>query len=65
MFPIVDLSVWKFNYEIIASGTREKTWTNNDGKSHLFKLPKYKLSEIWAEKLAAEIGETIGLKTII
>lgn len=64
MFRIVDLSGWKFSYHIMASGTREKTWTSNDGSSYLFKSPKYSLSEVWAEKLAAEIGDIIGLKTM-
>lgn len=64
MFRIVDLSEWKFSYEKMVSGTRKKTWVRNETDSYLFKEPKHDFNEVWAEKVAAELGEAIGLKTM-
>lgn len=64
MFRIVDLSGWEFRYEEIVSGTREKTWVRNNTDSYIFKEPKHDFNEVWAEKIAAELGAKIGLKTM-
>ncbi|WP_083412266.1 HipA domain-containing protein [Exiguobacterium sp. KRL4] len=60
---IKDITHWKVNDELMASGTREKYWVicPNTRENYLFKLPKENTGEIWAEKIAAEIGKSIGL----
>lgn len=64
MFRIVDLSEWEFRYEKMVSGTRKKSWVSNDADSYLFKEAKHDFSEVWAEKIASELGDKIGFKTM-
>lgn len=66
MFRIVDLSGWEFSYEKMVSGTRKKTWVREKSNTHLylFKEPKHDFNEVWAEKVAAELGKVIGLQTM-
>nr|WP_279664827.1 HipA domain-containing protein [Ectobacillus ponti] len=63
---IRDISHWEVDYEKSASGTREKHWMicPETKRRFLFKLPKSVIGEIWAEKVAAEIGKLLGLSTM-
>lgn len=63
-FPIYDLSNWRRDYELNASGTREKYWLIHPRTSerYLFKLPREGTGEVWAEKVASEIGKMLGLE---
>ncbi|MCC5803558.1 HipA domain-containing protein [Rossellomorea vietnamensis] len=63
---ILDISDWNVDETLVASGTREKFWVV-DPKSNnkfLFKLPKEGTGEIWAEKVAAEVGAQLNLDTM-
>lgn len=42
-------------------GTREKFWTEHAGERHLVKYPRRESGEDWAEKVAAEIADALGL----
>ena len=42
-------------------GTREKFWTEYAGEPHLVKYPRRESGEDWAEKVAAEIADVLGL----
>lgn len=61
-----DVSNWKIDETLIASGTREKFWLVNPDNNmmHLFKLPKEGTGEIWAEKVAAEVGRMLNFETM-
>ncbi|MDM5309696.1 HipA domain-containing protein [Peribacillus frigoritolerans] len=63
---IMDISDWKIDETVIASGTREKFWLINpdNNKRYLFKLPKEGTGEIWAEKVASEVGKMLKLETM-
>lgn len=60
---IIDISDWKIDETRNASGTREKYWLVNPETEelYLFKLPKQGTGEIWAEKVASEVGKLLGL----
>lgn len=60
---MLDITNWKVDNELNASGTREKFWVIHPetGERYLFKLPKENTGEIWAEKIASEIGKHLGL----
>ena len=63
MYEVIDISTWSQDLSIQASGTREKYWvqaTKERKDKLLFKIPKVR-GEIWAEKVAAEIGKSIDL----
>ncbi|WP_170006027.1 HipA domain-containing protein [Bacillus fonticola] len=63
MYEVIDISTWSQDLSIQASGTREKYWmqpSQERKEKFLFKIPRVK-GEIWAEKVAAEIGKSIGL----
>ncbi|MEI2341595.1 HipA domain-containing protein [Priestia megaterium] len=61
---ISDISHWERDDKLNASGTREKFWLiNPDNKErYIFKLPKEGTGEIWAEKVASEIGKKLRLE---
>lgn len=66
MYKIYDIAEWKRDYLAQASGTRNKFWINApeeifEGKTFLFKESKTVLGELWAEKIAAEIGKLLSL----
>lgn len=67
---IRDISNWEIDETIMASGTRAKYWLIDNTqpgqikKRYLFKLPKENTGEIWAEKIAAEVGKVLGLETM-
>ncbi|MFC5471940.1 phosphatidylinositol kinase [Cohnella suwonensis] len=74
MFPVIDISKW-FYEDIFVSGSKEKRWyrTPEENQLRLFKLPVSLTSgtnpegestgEMWAEKIASEVGNTVGLET--
>ncbi|MFB5761164.1 HipA domain-containing protein [Paenibacillus medicaginis] len=72
MYPIVNLSGWKYE-DLMVSGSKEKRWYRMPGSNKLvlFKLPitltsesSNNMSEItgemWSEKLASDIAEILG-----
>jgi hypothetical protein len=61
---IIDISGWKVDETRNASGTREKHWLVKPKTDdlYLFKLPKQGTGEIWAEKIASEVGKLLGLE---
>lgn len=66
IYKVYDIAEWKIDYLAQASGTRNKFWINApkevfEGKPFLFKESKTVLAELWAEKIAAEIGKLLNL----
>ncbi|PEE43828.1 toxin HipA [Priestia megaterium] len=61
---ISDISHWERDDRLNASGTREKFWLINpeNEERYMFKLPKEGTGEIWAEKVASEIGKVLKLE---
>lgn len=61
---IEDVSRWEIDETLNASGTREKFWLTKPetGEKYLFKLPKDGTGEIWAEKVASEVGKALKLE---
>ncbi|MGG0031613.1 HipA domain-containing protein [Priestia megaterium] len=61
---ISDISNWERDDTLNASGTREKFWLVNpeNKERYMFKLPKEGTGEIWAEKVASEIGKVLKLE---
>ena len=55
---IIDISNWTELEDREASGTREKAWYKNNGKTYLFKYVKSP-GEAWAEKIASDVGNNI------
>lgn len=60
---IQDISHWQIDERINASGIREKFWLIEPSTSirYLFKLPREKTGEVWAEEINATIGRLLGL----
>lgn len=60
MFPIVkiDSDASDFPEQL---GTKEKYWLRIDNQRHLFKIGRPGTGENWAEKIAAELAELLGL----
>ncbi|ASA21977.1 HipA domain-containing protein [Paenibacillus donghaensis] len=76
MSPIIDISDWKYEKKLNASGSKEKRWYRNpqNDRLYLFKLPISLTSDSWinikessgemrSEKIASEIGSILGLNT--
>jgi len=61
---ISDISNWERDDTLTASGTREKFWLVKPGTTErfIFKLPKEGTGEIWAEKVASEVGKVLNLE---
>ncbi len=61
MFPIIDVTAWeRLNTE--QMGTKPKFWCLDQyGTQFLFKESRSHAGENWAEKVAAEIAEVLGL----
>jgi len=75
MYQIVDITGWHFE-DIYVSGSKEKRWYRIPDSNQLviFKLPVSITSdtsqvsnefsgEMWAEKIASEIGNILGIST--
>lgn len=75
MFPVIDITGWEYE-DVYVSGSKEKRWYRlpDTGKLVLFKLPVSLTSdtwqltdestgEMWAEKIASEIGNILGYST--
>ena len=61
-YPIVDVPTGVFEPE--EMGSKKKFWYNHPKqpeRSWLFKYPRYDTGEHWAEKVAAEVAELLGI----
>jgi hypothetical protein len=59
VYKKTDVSTWETDFSLNAGGTRAKIWKVNpeNGQLVLVKWAKYNNGEIYAEKLASEIGK--------
>ena len=60
-YPVLDVTRWDRSGDE-AMGTKEKFWcADPDGERHLFKFARPGTGEGWAEKIAAELGRSLGV----
>jgi len=60
-YPIIDVTAWPW-YRDEQMGSKAKLWVLDDkGQRWLFKERRHDHGEDWAEKLAAEIAELLGI----
>lgn len=66
IYQIINVNEWDTDYSVHAGGTRAKVWKIHPetGQLVLVKWPKYDIGEIYAEKVASEIGKCIGIQTM-
>lgn len=61
---LLDVSSWQVDDERQVSGTRAKHWLihpEDTRQRYLYKIPKVSIGEVWAEKIASEIGKIMRL----
>lgn len=60
---ILDVTTWEEDFINQISGTRAKFWIIDPKTSQkfMFKIPKGDTGEVWAEKIASEIGKLLQL----
>lgn len=63
---LLDVSNWERDFKRQASGTREKFWLINpfSQQEYLFKVPREGTGEHWAEFIASQLGQRLGINVV-